>query len=233
MSASPERVEQLRAALQEVHARLGRACTAVGRDPAEIALVAVTKTWPLSDVLGLRELGLTDFGENRDAEAADKAAALPDVRWHFVGQVQSRKARSVASYATVVQSVDRLRLVAALDEGAQRAGRTLEVLLQVSLDADPGRGGARPEDVPALAEQVAAAAALRLRGVMAVAPLGGDAGAAFARLQEVAARVRADHAGADVISAGMSGDLEVAVAHGSTSVRVGTALLGRRPPLLL
>ena len=238
MSGADERRRALAEALAAVRDRLVRACEAAGRPPHEVELVAVTKTWPLSDVLLLRELGVTRFGENRDAEAAEKAAGVREaglggIRWHFVGQVQSRKARSVASYADVVESVDRLRLVEALADGARQAGRQVEVLLQVSLDGDPSRGGAQPAEVPEVAAAVVAAGSLRLRGVMAVAPLGDEPASAFARLREVAEELRAAHPGADVISAGMSGDLEAAVAAGSTSVRVGTALLGRRPPHLL
>jgi pyridoxal phosphate enzyme (YggS family) len=194
-----------------------------------VVLVAVTKTRPASDVRLLRDLGLADMGENRDQEARAKAAEVTGVRWHFVGAVQTNKARSVASYADVVHSVDRPQLVAALSAGAERAQRRLEVLLQVSLDGDPARGGARPVDVPSLAAAAAAAPGLRLAGVMAVAPLGGDPAAAFAELAGVRAQLLEQHPDATAMSAGMSGDLEQAVAHGATHVRVGTALLGARP----
>ena len=224
------RTAQLQANLEAVEARIAAACQAAGRPRDDVTLVAVTKTWPASDVLILRDLGVTDVAENRDQEAAAKAMTIDDVRWHFVGAVQTNKAASVASYADVVHAVDRIRLVRALGSGAQRAGRVVRVLLQVSLDGDTGRGGALPADVPALADRAAAAAGLRLAGVMAVAPLGADPAAAFASLAEVAARLRADHPDATAVSAGMSGDLEPAVAIGATHVRVGTALLGRRPP---
>jgi pyridoxal phosphate enzyme (YggS family) len=228
------RGQQLTAALASVERRLDAACTAAGRQRSEVTLVAVTKTWPAADVALLHSLGLRDVAENRDQEAAPKARELAalDLRWHFVGRLQTNKARNVASYAAVVQSVDRRPLVEALSTAAGRAQRTLDVLVQVSLDGAPDRGGALPSDVPALADAVAAAEGLRLRGVMAVAPLGEDPGAAFARLAAVAGSVRDDHPGADVVSAGMSGDLEAAVAHGATWVRVGTALLGARPPVL-
>ena len=199
-------------------------------------LVAVSKTRPASDVEALASLGVLDFGENRDQEAAPKAEALreqaPALRWHLVGQLQTNKARSVARYVHAVHSIDRAALVTALSAGAERADRRLDVLLQVSLDGDPGRGGAVPADVPALCALAALAPGLRLAGVMAVAPLGQDPQAAFARLAEVAAQVRADHPGALAISAGMSGDLEPAIALGATHVRVGTALFGSRPPPL-
>ena len=224
------RADELAANLAEVRTRIEAACTTAGRAPGDVGLVAVTKTWPASDAALLRDLGVTDLAENRDQEAAPKAAEVTGVRWHFVGSLQTNKARSVATYADVVESVDRDALVDALEAGAARADRELDVLLQVSLDGDPGRGGCLPSAVPGLAERVATCAHLRLRGVMAVAPLREDPAAAFARLASVASALRAEHPGATTISAGMSGDLEAAVAAGSTSVRVGTALLGHRPP---
>ena len=213
---------------------MGRACADAGRDRTEVTVVAVSKTWPAADVRLLRELGVRDFGENRDQEAADKAAQVPDVRWHFVGQLQTNKARSVASYAAVVHSLDRPRLARALSAGAELAGRTVDVLVQVALDDEggAGRGGATPADVPALADLVAELPGLRLAGVMAVAPLGDDPAAAFGSLQALARALRERHPGAGCVSAGMSSDLEAAVAAGATHLRVGTALFGRRPPLL-
>lgn len=219
------RAEELQANLSAVRRRLA----ATGR---EVVLIAVSKTWPATDVEVLRGLGVRDFGENRDSDARAKAAEVTGVCWHFVGGVQTNKARSVAAYADVVHSLDRLRLVDALADGARRAGRTLQVLVQVSLDDDPRRAGATSADVPALAAAAAAAEGLHLAGVMAVAPLGAEPRVAFGRLAEVAAAVRADHPGAQMISAGMSGDLEAAVAAGATHVRVGTALFGHRPPVL-
>jgi len=219
------RAEELQANLSAVRRRL----VATGR---EVVLIAVSKTWPATDVEVLRGLGVGDFGENRDSDARTKAAEVTGVCWHFVGGVQTNKARSVAAYADVVHSLDRLRLVEALADGARRAGRTLQVLVQVSLDDDPRRAGATSADVPALAAAAAAAEGLHLAGVMAVAPLGAEPRVAFGRLAEVAAAVRADHPGAQMISAGMSGDLEAAVAAGATHVRVGTALFGHRPPVL-
>jgi len=219
------RAEELEANLSAVRRRLA----ATGR---EVVLIAVSKTWPATDVEVLRGLGVRDFGENRDSDARTKATEVTGVCWHFVGGVQTNKARSVAAYADVVHSVDRLRLVDALADGARRAGRTLQVLVQVSLDDDPRRAGATSADVPALAAAAAAAEGLHLAGVMAVAPLCAEPRVAFDRLAEVAAAVRANHPGAQMISAGMSGDLEAAVAAGATHVRVGTALFGHRPPVL-
>jgi pyridoxal phosphate enzyme (YggS family) len=222
------RREELAANLADVERRIAAACSAAGRERAEVTLVAITKTWPASDAALLRDLGVTDLGENRDQEAAAKAREVTGVRWHFVGQLQTNKAASVARYADVVHAVDREHLVTALSAGAVRAGRLLEALVQVSLDGDPHRGGATPDLVPQLADLVEQAEGLRLGGVMAVAPLGLDPAVAFARLAEVAAALRVQHPGATTVSAGMSGDLEAAVAAGATHVRVGTAILGPR-----
>jgi pyridoxal phosphate enzyme (YggS family) len=229
------RLEQLEAALAVVQERIERACVVNGRDPADVTLLAVSKTWPAADVLRLRALGVEDFGENYDQDARAKAAAVRGagavVRWHFIGTVQRNKCASIARYADFVHALDRPEIVAALSSAAVRAGRTIEVLVQVSLDTDPkrGRGGVAPGGVPELASAVAAADALVLRGVMGVAPLGGDARAAYTLLRSVAERVQAEHPEATEISSGMSNDLEEAVANGSTCVRVGTALFGLRP----
>jgi pyridoxal phosphate enzyme (YggS family) len=183
----------------------------------------------------LAGLGVTDIGENRHPEAQAKAAEVTaPVTWHFVGALQTNKARAVARYADVVHSVDRDRLVNALSDGASRAGRGIDCLVQVSLDppdAAGDRAGAPPDDVPALAARVAAAEGLTLRGVMAVAPYGADPAPAFSRLADVAAAVRAAHPAATIVSAGMSDDLEAAIAAGATHVRIGRAILGERPPL--
>ena len=226
------REQDLAERLAALERRIAQACAAVGRARDEVALVAVTKFHPASDVAVLRDLGVSRFGESRDQEARQKADEVDGVRWHFVGKLQSNKAAGVAAYASVVESCDRPKLVPALSSGAVRAEREVDVLVQVSLDGDPSRGGAPAADVPALAEAVAAAEGLRLAGLMAVAPLGEEPAQAFGRLAELAAALRQDHPDARALSAGMSGDLEQAVSCGSTSVRVGTALLGPRPPAL-
>ena len=228
--ATPPRRDELADRLDEVQARISRALAAAGRTD-EPALVVVTKFFPASDVDLLAELGVTAIGENRDQEAAAKCAEIVHrdrLAVHFIGQLQSNKAGSVAHYADVVQSVDRAKVVRALDRGAEQAGRRLEVTVQVNLDEAQGRGGVAPVEVRALADLVAAAGSLTLRGVMAVAPLGGDPRAAFARLREVADDIRHDHPDATWVSAGMSGDLEAAVAEGATHLRVGSAILGSR-----
>ena len=232
------RAEALAGALAEVEERLRAACDRAGRRRDAVVLVAVSKTRPAADVLALHRARpddpVRDFGEAREPEGSRKAAEVAalgatGLAWHAVGRLQTNKARTVARYADVVHSLDRPELVAALGDGARRAGRELAVLVQVSLDGDPSRGGAPHHAVPALADAAAAEPGLRLAGVMAVAPRGADPAAAFERLAATAARLRADHPGATWTSAGMSGDLEAAVATGATHLRVGSALFGGRP----
>lgn len=234
------RLEELSANLQQVQERIDAACMAAGRPREEVHLIVVTKFFPGEDIQALCRLGVTDIGESRDQEASAKVAALPpEVRArlhvHFIGQLQSNKAASLVAYVDTVHSVDRLKLIHSLDRAAVAAGRDIGVLVQVGLVADSaavsGRGGIPPDGVSELANGVAAAQRLRLRGLMAVAPLGGDPQEAYARLAIVARDVRADHPGATWISAGMSADLEAAVANGATHLRVGSAILGSRPPL--
>jgi len=227
------RREAVLAGLTAVRARIGAACASAGRDPAEVTLVVVTKTYPASDVRLLSGLGVGDVGENRDQEAGAKHDACADLplRWHFIGRLQSNKARHVARYADLVHSVDRGSLVPALGRGAREAGRTVGCLVQVSLDDDPGRGGAPAGDLLALADAIAAEPGLELHGLMAVAPLEVDREVAFDPLPRLCEALVQRHPAARIVSAGMSGDLEVALRHGATHLRVGTAVLGARPPL--
>jgi PLP dependent protein len=226
------RLAELTANLAAVRARIEAACGEAGRPADAVELIAVTKTFPASDVALLSQLGLVDFGENKDQEAAPKAAECAAAglrpRWHFVGQLQVNKASSVVTYADVVHSVDRIRLAEALGRRAAAAGRSVRCLIQVSLDGAPGRGGADPDEVLGLAAAIAAEPSLVLGGVMAIAPLGGPARPAYARLRKIAESVQSDHPSATAISAGMSDDLGEAIAEGSTHVRIGTALLGGR-----
>lgn len=228
------RRQEIAVGVADVRRRIEAGCTAVGRDPATVTLVAVAKTFPTMDIRILADLGVTEIGENRDQEARAKAAELADLalRWHFVGRLQRNKSRSVARYAAVVHSLDRPELVSGLDAAAGAAGRRVTGLVQVALADAAGRGGVPPAGVLALAGRVAAAEHLELGGVMAVAPLGADPGPAFARLADSAAEVRAAHPDAVIISAGMSSDLEAALAHGATHVRVGSAVFGVRPDSL-
>ncbi|HXH78060.1 YggS family pyridoxal phosphate-dependent enzyme [Nocardioides sp.] len=229
------RADELGANLLAVRRRIADACETAGRSPDEVSLTVVTKFFPASDVRILTELGVSDVGENRHQEAAAKAAECADLglRWHFIGGLQSNKAAAVATYADVVESVDRTKLVAGLQRGAHERSHPVDILLQVSLDP-PGaehRSGVDPGDLSALASAVEQAGALRLRGLMAVAPLGEQPDSAFARLAEIHAELVSAHPSATELSAGMSGDLESAIRHGATRVRVGSAVLGPRPAL--
>jgi hypothetical protein len=254
---TPARRTELAGNLAAIRARVAAACAAAGRDPSEITLIAVTKTRPAEDVVALTELGQADFGENRDQEAAPKAAevaeaAMGPVRWHFIGQLQTNKAHSVVRYASVVHSVDRIRLVRALGNAARAAQAAaaahtaaspatadpavpadpapapLTCLVQVSLDGDAARGGALISQLPEIAAAIEATQGLALGGVMAVAPLGVAPETAFALLGPISDTVREINPAATIISAGMSGDLEAAVRNGATHLRIGTALLGHR-----
>jgi PLP dependent protein len=233
---TPARHAELAGNLAAIQARVAAACAAAGRDVSEITLIAVTKTRPAEDVVALTELGLADFGENRDQEAAPKAAAVAEaatapVRWHFIGQLQSNKASHVVRYASVVHSVDRVRLVRALGSASRAAVAApagISCLVQVSLDGDSARGGALISQLPEVAAAIEAEQGLTLGGVMAVAPLGVAPETAFASLRAISDTVREVNPAATIISAGMSGDLEAAVRNGATHLRIGTALLGNR-----
>jgi pyridoxal phosphate enzyme (YggS family) len=238
---------ELVSGLGRVRARISDACAAAGRSASGITLVVVTKTYPVDDVALLAGLGVRDVGEARLPELRDKRAELdaPDapgagLRWHAIGRLQRNKARQTGRLADVVHSVDDPRQVPLLARGAaDRAEHAdapagpspLGCFVQVSLDGDPTRGGVVADRLRALCDEVAGTEGLRLLGLMAVAPLGSDPDDAFARLQEMGETVRADHPGASALSAGMSGDLEQAVRHGATHLRVGAAILGERPPL--
>lgn len=243
--SDPDRYRELEAGLARVNSRIDSAMEASGRGERP-TLIVVTKFFPAGDVRLLASLGVRDLGENRDQEAAGKAAevANPELRWHFIGQLQTNKARSVVAYAHSVHSVDRGSLVEALAKAMDReqdrrshaglaARLPLDCYVQVNLSTDPAgrRGGARPAEVPDLAAQIDDSGHLRLAGVMAVAPLGEDPTTAFARLSDISGEVLSRYPGADAVSAGMSGDLEAAVAAGATHLRVGSDVLGARPPV--
>jgi pyridoxal phosphate enzyme (YggS family) len=236
------RRSELARSLRTVLERIDRACAQADRDAGDVTLIVVTKFFPADDVRRLHDLGVRDFGENRHQEASQKFPEVREegreLRLHFIGQLQSNKAAAVAGYADVVQTVDRPRLVEALVRGAREGHRSVDCLVQIDLDGDEGRGsaasgrgGITPDQALALSDLVATSDLLRLRGVMAVAPLGIDPTPAFRALEGIARRIRADHPEAQWISAGMSADLEAAIAHGATHVRVGTAILGSRPHL--
>ncbi|MHC5904574.1 YggS family pyridoxal phosphate-dependent enzyme [Streptomyces sp. S6] len=236
-----DRKDELAGNLAKVEERIARACADAGRARSEVTLVVVTKTYPASDVRMLAELGVRHVAENKDQDAAPKAAECADLplTWHFVGQLQTNKARSVVGYADFVQSVDRDRLVVSLSREAGKAGREVGCLIQVALDAGVSgrgeRGGVGPGGIEELAGLIAASPGVRLDGLMTVAPLTGEyAGrerAAFERLMDLSTDLRRSHPAATMVSAGMSADLEQAVAAGATHVRVGSAVLGVRPRL--
>ncbi|WP_054812143.1 YggS family pyridoxal phosphate-dependent enzyme [Nocardia arizonensis] len=242
-AATRSRTAELSTRLEESLARIEAARAAAGRAPDSVRLLPVTKFFPASDVEILYRLGRREFGESREQEAGAKVedvrAALPDrdsgIRWHMIGRLQRNKARAVARWAHTVHSVDSERLARALDIGARAAldagsrADPLEVLIQVSLDGDPARGGVLPEELDRLADLVAELPAVRLGGLMAIAPLGSEPDSAFARLAILHTSLLTRHPTATELSAGMSGDLESAIEHGSTCVRVGTALMGPRP----
>ena len=227
------RRDELERNLETVRGRIAGACAEAGRPADGVRLVVVTKFFPASDVRLLADLGVTDVGENRHQEAEAKAAECADLdlAWHFIGGLQSNKAAAVAAYADVVESVDRAKLVRPLAAGAQTRSHEIEVLLQVSLDPPgrEGRAGADPADLASLAAAVEAADLLRLRGLMAVAPLGEEPAEAFDRLAAIHQDLLVEHPDATWLSAGMSGDLEHAIRAGATHVRVGSAVLGSRP----
>ena len=234
------RRNQLANSLASVRARIDAAARAAGRDPGEVKLLAVTKTFPALDAALLTDLGMLDLGENREQEGSAKADELRElrpeaqVRWHLVGRLQRNKARSAVRWADEIQSVDSERLAEALAHAVARAREAhdrhgpLDVLVQASIDGDPNRGGCPLDELPRLAETVARSGELILRGLMAIAPLELSPDEAFERLANAADRLRNDHPHATELSAGMSGDLEQAIRYGSTCVRVGTALLGAR-----
>ncbi|PPG91207.1 YggS family pyridoxal phosphate-dependent enzyme [Rathayibacter sp. AY1F3] len=218
---------ELAARWAEVSERVADATRSAGREASSVTTIVVTKFHPVSLLRDLLELGVVDFGENRHQEAQEKSAELAGTaaRWHFIGQLQSKKARQVRRYADAVHSVDRLALVPLLEAGEE----PLEVFLQVNLTEDPDRGGASPADVEPLAEALAGAPGLTLRGVMAVAPLDEEPRPAFARLRSISDRVRAVEPSATAISAGMSNDFAEAIEEGATHLRIGSAITGERP----
>nr|WP_201470117.1 YggS family pyridoxal phosphate-dependent enzyme [Microbacterium hydrocarbonoxydans] len=224
-------MSELAARLSAIDERIAGAARAAGRDPEELTRIVVTKFHPASLVTELHSLGVRQVGENRQQELTAKReelASLPEVRWHFIGQAQTNKASAIRRSADVVHSVDRDRLADALHRAATD-DELLDVLVQINLTDDSGRGGVAPDAAPRLAEHILGLPSLRLRGVMAVAPLDEEPASAFARLRAVADEVRRLDADADWISAGMTGDFTEAIAAGATHLRIGSAITGPRP----
>ncbi|MGO3146915.1 MAG: YggS family pyridoxal phosphate-dependent enzyme [Leucobacter sp.] len=210
-----------------VRSRVEEVCASVGRSSEELTLIVVTKFHQASLVRQLVRLGVTDVGENRHQEAQEKARELTDldVNWHFIGQLQTKKAKQAAQYASAIHSIDRARLVDSLAS----IDHTIDAFVQINLTDDPGRGGADPRLIETLTEQILETETLRLRGVMAVAPLEEPAAAAFERLAGYSLRVRALAPDATSISAGMTHDYAEAIAAGATHLRIGSAITGNRP----
>lgn len=227
-----ERIQELQANLTDVELEISQACGAAGRNREDVTLIAVTKTWPASDVDLLAQLGIKNVGENRDQEAKPKHDEVKstDLIWHAIGQLQTNKAKSVAAWADVVHSVDRIDLVNALAKAVSSRATPLGALIQVNLDPVPteNRGGALPSEAMGLAKMISDCNGLVLKGVMGVAPLGGDDDLAFAKLQEVARQIQQAFPGANWISAGMSGDFATALKYGATHLRIGSSILGNR-----
>ena len=192
--------------------------------PNDVHLIVVTKTFPLSDAQLLHELGVSDFGENRDQEGKAKAPFVPG-KWHFQGQLQSNKLKSIANWADVIQTIDSLRYVELLSKASEK---NLEVFIQVSLDGEEHRGGALPDQLNQIADSILASSNLKLQGLMAVAPLGEQPDRAFERLAKIHQNFVTAYPNAPFLSSGMSSDYLSAIAHGATHIRVGSSILGSR-----
>jgi len=229
------RLSDIQGNLEVIQSRIKNACSAAGRDVSEITLIAVTKTYPASDVDLLKQLGIENVGENRDQEASSKKSEVKNqFKWHFIGQLQSNKAKSVVNYADLIHSVDRWSLAKEIQKSAQGIDKVQPVLIQVDLDQsgpDPTRGGIWPAELNELVASINQASHLELKGLMSVAPLGEKPELAFARLKDIRVGFLKENPEAHILSAGMSDDLEAAILHGATHLRIGSALLGERPKI--
>lgn len=231
-----DRKTELELNLNEVRTQIDQACEKFGRNPNDVTLVVVTKTWPASDVDLLASLGVTDVGENRDQEAKAKFDLVQaKLTWHAIGQLQTNKAKSVAKWADVVHSVDRIELVQALAKAAESRTTPIKCLIQISLDPETDqedsfehRGGARKSQAMDIANLITESSNLELAGVMAVAPLDLDPEPAFIELASISKNLVEKYPQAAWISAGMSGDFELAIKHGATHLRIGSSILGHR-----
>jgi len=225
------RKDQILSNLESVKEKISAAAQAAGRSPSEITLIAVTKTFPVSDLEILYELGVRNFGENRDQEAAPKVSALPaDIIWHFQGGIQSNKLKSISNWASVIHSVDKFKYAQMISQFS--VGKTKEIFIQVSLDTLPqSREGVDPADLMQLAEQIMSLPNLEVKGLMAVAPLDQPTEQAFVRLQQIQQKFIQLYPAAGSLSSGMSGDYELAISLGATHVRIGSSILGNRSPI--
>lgn len=229
------RLANIQSNLEKINSRIAQACSRSKRNISEITVIAVTKTYPASDVDLLKQLGIENVGENKDQEASGKISQVKEkFSWHFIGQLQSNKAKSVVTYAELVHSVDRLSLAKELQKSASAIAKKQKVLIQVDLDQsgpDPSRGGVWPADLAALAQFISQSENLELAGLMSVAPLGENPSKAFERLAQIRSDFLKNYPNAVILSAGMSEDLEAAIEHGATHLRIGSALLGERPKI--
>jgi pyridoxal phosphate enzyme (YggS family) len=225
------RKDQILSNLESVKEKISAAAQEAGRAPSEITLIAVTKTFPVSDLEILHELGVRNFGENRDQEAAPKVSALPaDITWHFQGGIQSNKLKSISNWASVIHSVDKFKYAQMISQFS--VGKTKEIFIQVSLDTLPqSREGVDPADLMQLAEQIMSLPNLEVKGLMAVAPLDQPTEQAFVRLQQIQQKFIQLYPAASSLSSGMSGDYELAISLGATHVRIGSSILGNRSPI--
>ena len=222
------RTSKITANLNDVKAKIASAALKAGRDADEITLIVVTKTFPVSDLEILYSLGVREFGENRDQEAAEKVARLPsDINWNFQGGIQSNKLKSITTWAGCIHSVDKLKYAQIISE--QNTGKPKEIFIQVSLDQPPeSRGGVDPKRLIDLASEITELPGISLKGLMAVAPLDLPEEQAFLKLKEIQADFVAVFKDAKYLSAGMSGDYEMAISYGATHLRIGSSILGNR-----
>lgn len=225
------RVDEISANLEKVKEQIQLAAASANRLSDDITLVAVTKTFPVSDIEILYSLGIRDFGENRDQEASAKVGLLPkDVRWHFQGQIQSNKLKSITSWASFIHSVDQLRYAQMISDYS--AGNEKPIFMQVSLDKPPqSRSGVNPSELLELAGAISELPGIRLQGVMAVAPVNSPAEQAFAELEDIRSDFLSTFPDAKSLSIGMSGDYQIAIKYGATHIRIGSSILGIRSPI--
>jgi len=225
------RVDEISANLEKVKEQIKLAAASANRLSDDITLVAVTKTFPVSDIEILYSLGIRDFGENRDHEASAKVGLLPkDVRWHFQGQIQSNKLKSITSWASFIHSVDQLRYAQMISDYS--AGNEKPIFMQVSLDKPPqSRSGVNPSELLELAGAISELPGIRLQGLMAVAPVNSPAEQAFAELEDIRSDFLSTFPDAKSLSIGMSGDYQIAIKYGATHIRIGSSILGIRSPI--
>jgi pyridoxal phosphate enzyme (YggS family) len=223
-----DRTTELSLSLADVRARVLEATAKASRKPEEVTLIAVTKTYPSSDVEILHQLGVTDFGENRSAEGLEKSSNV-SAHWHFQGQIQSNKIAAISSWAQTVHSLDDLSHVAKFDRAVgEIPGKRLNVFVQISLDGDTSRAGVRGDDLLALGQAISSTRHLDLAGIMVVPPVHAEPEKAFSEVALLSQRLCLEFPSAQSLSAGMSGDYEIAIAHGATHIRVGSQILGPR-----